>query len=252
VFFQTLHGVAAGVEVCVLARCDDVRPIVTSLALGAGAGLAASLYASREGVTYGQAGLVNAGSAYGFWHGLALALMTGTEDPQGVAGAALAGQLAGTGVGALLWEPLDHPDFDDVAFVGAAALGITYLSASVVLGDRESSDTTRWLGILLTTDAATLAGGYVASEMPMRWGRSMITASGAVVGGLVGMGVDVIVQGDEVRPAPLWTLTAMGALGGIAAATYLTQEWDSEDVVALPLLLAPTDGGAVATAALAW
>ena len=44
----------------------------------------------------------------------------------------------------------------------------------------------------------------------------------------------------------------MGALGGIAAATYLTQEWDSEDVVALPLLLAPTDGGAVATAALAW
>ena len=99
----------AGVDVCLMTGCDTARETVGFLMLGTAIGFGGSLLASRDGVTPGTTALVNSGTTYGALNGGLLAAALDADADDEVGAALLAGQLVGTGVGALLASRFSPP-----------------------------------------------------------------------------------------------------------------------------------------------
>ncbi|MBI3178231.1 MAG: hypothetical protein HYZ27_01135 [Deltaproteobacteria bacterium] len=252
--FQFIHGVAVGGELCVLAECADARATVVALILGGGAGLGGSLLATRNGIRPGESALIISGTGWGFWNALALLSATAPDTISGksITGTLLGGQLAGMALGVALYEPLGRPTAGDVTLATTSGTWASLLTLFVHgINEFDTDRETLWWSLLLSTDAGLVGGGVLATRYPMSRGRVLVINAGGLLGALLGLGADVIVQGDDIDGRPVFAAMLVGSVAGLAAGTYLSRDWDVPDApVALQVL--PTPGGAMASLRLDW
>jgi hypothetical protein len=226
VFWQTLHGVLLGVELCVLLECDDIRLGIGSMVAGGAGGLTLSLMATPNDITSGHAHLINSATMWGIWNALALNIIVedwGSEKmPVAVM---MGGQLAGLGSGIALWDKV-KPTAGDIALVNSAGVWSGILSAFAVNTLQLDLNSREWFTTLLaSTDVGGMAGGWYSTIEPMGAGRVFIINASGVVGTLFGFGVAVIIQGEEVTDSLMSGAGMLGALAGLGAGWYFTSDW---------------------------
>jgi hypothetical protein len=69
--------------------------------------------------------------------------------------------------------------------------------------------------------------------------------AGGILGMLGGMGVMVLLEGDQVDSEPFFASAIVGTAAGLGISTYLTRNWDIPEVPG-ELAMVPTDGGVMA------
>lgn len=249
---QTIHGVGLGLELCLLAECDDSRAVGASMIAGGGVGLGLSLLLTGDGITPGHAAMLNAGTAWGAASGFFLsgAINPTSDEARVIPASMIAGQLAGMGLGHLIWRGT-HASAGDVAIATSGGLWLDFVTLMVTLA--ADIDTEPTFGALLASTVVGLgAGALIADQYPMSRGRVLVIDGGAAVGALVGVGAGLIIQSDE--EAPYFLLPAIGAVGGLALTTYLTRNWDrsDNDLPQVAFGLSPWQGGGMFSGSLTW
>ncbi len=246
VIFQTLHGIGVGMEICIIAGCDDPRPVFAALTGGAAVGLAGSLYFSRNGITAGQASTYNSGTVWGLWNGLALSNALELEG-KAITGSMLAGQAVGLGGAALAWH-LFEPTAGTVSLVNSGQIWATVITTLVhgTTGFKAESPLL-WGSLIAASNAGLVAGALLSQEFPMSRGRALVIDSGGVLGALVGFSAYVLIAGNDNLnngEAAMGSGLA-GTVLGLGAATYFSRNWDDADDTSAQLFINPTDGGAI-------
>lgn len=246
--FQTLHGIGLGLETCLAFDCDDVRASVAVVSVTGGLGLGLSLGLTGGGVEPGYALLLNSGTLWGFWNGLALyGVAEGLDDAErrDWVPAAGVGQAIGLGGGLLLWQ-LTRPRAGQVSMANsvgmwAGVIGLLSMGAA----DFDLPERTGFLVLALASDFGLLGGAILADFVTMPRGRALVIDAGGIVGMLGGMGVAVLAGGDDVRPAGFFLPALLGTLTGLSLTTFFTRGW-SDDQAGAPDVragLVPVEGG---------
>ena len=252
---QTIHGVGLGLELCLLAECDDSRAVGASMIAGGGVGLGLSLLLTGDGITPGHAAMLNAGTAWGAASGFFLsgAINPSSGEARVIPATMIAGQLAGMGLGHLIWRGT-HASAGDVAIATSGGLWLDFVTLMVVGAtfDGDLEPEAAFGALLASTVVGLGAGALIADQYPMSRGRVLVIDGGAAVGALVGVGAGLIIQADDT--APYFLLPAIGAVGGLALTTYLTRNWDrsDNDLPQVAFGLSPWQGGGMFSGSLTW
>jgi hypothetical protein len=251
VFFQTVHGIALGAEVCAMAKCSSSQPWVLSMMLGAGAGFGASWYFSRDGVTPGLSRALTDGVLWGAANGIGLAVaLDATEHASGTAAFLAGGQLVGLGLGGLAYHALE-PSAGQVALTSSGGLWSLVATAELVGAFEPSLGRHGWAWLLIGTgNAGVLGGALLARSVPMSTSRVLLIDAGGLLGTLSGLGFSVLAQGDDIHAAPTLIPGVLGTLTGLGVAYYLTRDWDAgqpREGAQLHLGVTPVPNGALAS-----
>ncbi|MBA2662792.1 MAG: hypothetical protein H0U74_10885 [Bradymonadaceae bacterium] len=241
--FQTIHGIIVGGELCYLLDCDDARPIVAGLALGAATGLGLSLLLTQDGLTAGHASLLNSATTWGFWSGLTLGYALDLPSGDAYVTSMLIGQLGGLGTGALLWSAFE-PTVGTVAVANSGGIWTT-LATFFLLGvfQLDVSDRVVVGSLFAASHIGLVSGALFASRYPISRSRMLLIDAGGILGMLLSTSTIAIIGGD-VDSRPVFAAALVGMLGGLGAATYFTRAWDLEQTGA-QLFILPTDEGAI-------
>ncbi len=223
--WQTLHGVLLGMEACAVLECNDLRSGAAATMVGGGAGLGLALWATGDGITPGRAHLLNSATGWGLWNALALGIVFEVDEPKAGAGLLMAGQLGGLGAAAALW-PQFKPQAGDVGLINTGGIwsaGLTGMTLGALEAQRAARET---FGLLwATTNLGGAAGAALAQAYPMGRGRVLVLNAGGLVGALTGVGLALLIGGDDA-PAPAYYGAGIaGALAGLALSAWLTQDW---------------------------
>jgi hypothetical protein len=227
VFWQTLHGVLLGAEFCALLECDDIRLGIGSMLAGGVGGLTLSLMGTPNDITSGHAHLINSSTMWGMWNALAMNFIIDDWGNEKMPIAVMmGGQLSGLGAGVALWDRL-KPTAGDIALVNSSGIWSGILSAFAVNTLQLDLSTREWFTTLLaSTDLGGMAGGWFSTIEPMGAGRVFIINAGGVVGMLLGFGVAVIIQGEDVTDTMMSGSGLVGILAGLGAGWYFTSDWE--------------------------
>jgi len=246
VSFQTFAGIGFGLELCIALECEDGRAVAALLGLSGGAALTASLLTTRNGVTHGQALLVNSATSWGIWNGLALAGIADVDDSTAVGGLMAGGHLIGVGTGIAMAKLLD-PNSGDVSLANSTGIWsgvlVFFINAGV---DFDTGRTGTFGSVLLASDLGLLGGAILATTDTFRMSRAraLVIDSGGIVGGLFGMGFNILIEGEVRDEGRFFGLAILGTLTGLTVTTLLTQGWDAPDVPA-QVAFSPVKGGGV-------
>lgn len=256
VFFQTLHGIALGAEVCAMAKCDSSQPWVLSMMLGGGAGFGLSWYFSHDGITPGLSRALTDGVLWGAANGIGLAIATEAAEHASATGAFLAGgQLVGLGLAGLAYAELE-PSAGQVSLTSSGGLWSIAAFGQLIAAFDPHYDPKTWAWLLIGTgNAGVLAGALLAHSVPMSTSRVLLIDAGGLLGTLTGLGVAVLAQGDHLHAAGTFIPGVIGTLTGLGVAYYLTRDWDADELASdtqLHLGLSPVRGGGVASVSGYW
>ncbi len=245
-FFQTAHGIVLGAELCAMIECDSEQAVVAALGAGGALGLTLSLVPTQDGITPGHSLLLNSGTAWGFGNGL-LAGIALDIDGSEYAGLLAGSQLAGLGVGALIWD-IARPTDGEVAMANSGGLWTGFLTFLVhAANDFDAEDSTIAWSVLLLSDLGIVGGAALSQRYPMSRGRTFVIDSGGILGFLVGIGTYIFIEPDVTSPTAFSVMGILGTVTGLGTATYLTRNWDVEasDDFSANWGVSPTDGGAL-------
>ncbi len=247
-FWQTLNGIGAGVEACILAKCSSVQSTAAWVLLGGGLGAGLTLWATRNGITPGQALALDAGTAWGFWNAAALTALWSPTDPSSVAGRYLLGQGIGLGAGALAWHVFRFTA-GDVSLMDSGGIWTGVVAAMLMGAFAPDEMSHHFFGVtLVASDAGLLGGALLSRVYPMSRGRSIMIDAGGLLGGLFGFGLYAIFAGDAGGSSKGALLSgATGTVVGLAGAAYFSRGWDAPKLP-VQVGLAPTRGGAMVLA----
>jgi hypothetical protein len=256
VFFQTLHGIALGAEVCAMAKCDSSQPWVLSMMLGGGSGFGLSWYFSKRGITPGLSRALTDGVLWGAANGIGLALASDATEHASGTGAFLAGgQLVGLGLAGLAYAELE-PTAGQVSLTASGGLWSLAVFSQLFGAFEEHYGRHTWAWLLLGTgNAGVLAGALLAHSVPMTTSRVLLIDAGGLLGTLTGLGLAVLAQGDHLQATATLVPGLFGTVTGLGVAYYLTRDWDADELAGttqLHLSLAPVRGGGVASVSGYW
>jgi hypothetical protein len=232
--FQAFHGAALGAELCVLAGCNEgtaaarARALTASALAGAGVGIGTSLLATRNGILSGHAVALNSGVMWGAWYGLltnsATAYLSSSEVQRGV-GIMVAGQLAGMGLGAGLYQLLE-PTQGDVALTNSFGLwGAAFTVGAFGLYNDFTHPWALSGALMASSTLAAVGGGLLANFEPMSRKRVWVINASGLLGSLAGVGIGYLVSGGT-SSAPVYAGSAMlGAAAGLGMGAWLTDGW---------------------------
>ncbi|WP_163989632.1 hypothetical protein [Pyxidicoccus caerfyrddinensis] len=242
---QTLHGAAQGILLCAIAECGNQGYAAASL-VGAGAGAAATLLLAREdGVTSGQAAVINSGTIWGFWFGVSSLAALDLHGDDALA-AAMLGGASFTGLGILLATTV-RPTSGQVSMANSGGLWAGVVMA-LLLATSDSDDSQKFFAVELGATAVGIASfAVVSTQVPVSRGRMLIIDAGGILGGLLGATATFVAAGDDAEDSIL-VGSAAGVLGGLGLAAYLSRDFDVRDApqaVLTPALLG-RDGAGVA------
>lgn len=237
---QALHGGVQGFLVCGLLRCDAVPHLSVSL-LGVGTGALGSWLLSNQGLTPGQAQVINAGSFWGTWYGLAGSRVLALPTDRGIA-LTMGGALGMTGVG-LLFAHYGRPLSGQVSMANSGGLWGGLLSAAFlgVLFPNERSESFLFMN-LLATSAGLTSLGILSVFHPVSRGRMLLIDLGGLVGGLVGFFGPILLGANQLQPVLL--SAGVGMAVGLTGATLLTRGVDAPEAPAVTLAPTALPGGA--------
>lgn len=238
--FQSLHGVALGIEACIALECDSGGAFLgIALAGGAAGGL---ISVNLRDLTPGQRALLNSGTAWGAANATLLLI---AKDPHEASAAALtliAGQGAGLLGGALLFNL--HPTAGQVALANSGGewsgvlTGLTFAAL-----DSHASNQDRAVTAMVAIDAGIAAGAYLASRWPwVSRAQTLVIDAGGIVGTIGGGGIGVLISGnagDRTTPG----IAAVGAVIGLGAAAYFTRDWNDDAASSVHAYVAPPEHG---------
>lgn len=238
---QTAHGIGLGLEICLLAKCEDVRAFGATMILGGASGLTASLFLSGNGITPGHASALNSGVIWGLAEALFITGIIGPTDSQSIVVGPLIGQLVGLGAGELLWQTT-HPSAGDVSLASSGGLWASLLAMNVALAVSDKEEVI--FGTMLAASSVGLvAGALTANAFPMSRGRVLVIDGSAALGGLLGLGLAFTIQGQELQRGPLFLLIDVGILSGLALSTFFTRDWDAPDLPPVTMGIMPLPNG---------
>jgi len=249
--FQSLNGLALGIELCIALDCDSGQAYLGTALAGTAVGAIASV--SLRDLTSGQRALLNSGTAWGAVNaGLLLIATNNDHDEKTISGGLIAGQLGGLGLGAGLFAL--HPTAGQVALANSGGEWVGVLTELVIAasGARPDNHEHAYLA-LLAIDAGIAGGGYLASRWPVvSRAQTLVIDAGGIVGTVGGGGIGILISGresDRATPA----LAAVGALVGLGAAAYLTRDWHRDAGSVHAYAMPPAHGrGALAGIGFAW
>ena len=223
--FQTINGLSAAGELCIIAECQDSRLIIGGLAAGAGAGLGLSLWATRNGITPGHALALNSGTFWGFTNGLFLDLALPEDgfDSKRLPTLMVGGQIAGLLAGQLAYNEL-QPTAGDVALMNTTGFwsGVIMLLINGVLEPQEIQPV--GLSTLLAIDAGLVGGALLSKYAPMSRGRAFVIDAGGIVGTLTGVGAYLFFTDGVGEPRGGFTSAIVGA-GAVRLMQLRHQGW---------------------------
>ena len=224
--FQTVHGIAIGVEVCIVVECDSPEAGFGLALLGGGAGALASLQLMKS-VTSGQRALLNSGTIWGAFNALMAIIATDPED-ETIALGMLAGQGAGLLAGGLLMSR--RPTAGQVGLASSGAQWAAVLMGLTLAAVSDPGEKEIALSLLVAADAGLGIGAYLARLRPdVSRGQTFVIDASGIVGGIAGGGLGVLLTGNT-DDRTTYALAALGVGVGLGAAAYFTRNWgDSDD-----------------------
>jgi hypothetical protein len=236
--WSTLYGLWLGIAVPAAFGADDSEAYGAGILLGAPAGLLAARAVTRSrDITEGQTRAITWGGTWGTWQGLGWAhvLDLGTETvcEQGfcyetgdATEAQFASMIAGGLVGVVTGAILSRRDIPTGLAAGAhyGSLWGTWLGvAGAYLADLEGDDV--MASTLLVGNAGLIGGAYLANRHDLSRNRLRLISLGGLLGGLAGLGVDLLVQPDDDKVLLGIPLFLSGA--GLVTATHMTRDYDA-------------------------
>ena len=243
--WSTLYGLWLGVAIPGAFGADDSEPYGLGLLLGGPAGFVAGRALSRSGkLTVGQARAITLGGTWGTWQGLGwtevLDLGTDTlcdttpygeycrdseDDTEEKFAGMIVGGVVGIAVGSVLARGTVSPGVATATNFGAL-WGTWFGVAGGVLADLEDD---KLLGAALLGGNAGLVSMAVLSPFwNVSRSRARLVSIAGVIGGLSGLGIDLLAQPDGEKVAigiPLATSVA-----GLAFGIGMTRDMDEPDV----------------------
>ncbi|MDZ7778777.1 MAG: hypothetical protein U5R14_02430 [Gemmatimonadota bacterium] len=235
--WSTLYGLWLGVAVPTALGATDSEAYGAGILLGAPAGfLVARAHTRSRELSEGQTRAITWGGTWGTWQGLGWASVLDlgqeqvcerdfcyeTGDPTE---ARFASMIAGGLAGGLTGGWLSRRDIDAGVASGAhyGSLWGSWLGvAGGVLGDLENDDL--MAATLLAGNAGLVGGAHLAGRHGLSRNRVRLISLGGLLGGLAGVGVDLLVQPDDEKVVIGIPLVLSGA--GLTAATYMTRDED--------------------------
>ena len=247
VLWSSLYGIWLGLAGDVLTATHDVQSAVVLPIVGMGLGLGASLaITSYHPVTTGQAWTIISGLDYGSLNGALWGGGLGLSA-KGVVGLSLATSVVATPV-AVFVADAQRPKAGDVELVRSSLLwGTTAgLLGAVALAPNSSAQGV-WLTGALAMDLSLAAGIGLANSFDLSRNRVLIIDAGAIGGGLVGLGVALLAEGNKVGGRAAAGGALVGLVAGIVIAALATRNLDTAETQArapaYPALFArDTDG----------
>jgi len=241
----TLYGAWLGVAVPLILDADGPEAYGIGLLAGGPAGFfAARAYTGQRMVTSGQARAITWGGTYGTWQGIALVELldlgqeTETFCPTGepcydveyndnteeiIAGAVVGG-LAGIATGALLArKPISAGTAATVSL--SSMWGTGYGASLAYLLDAEGDGVL--LAAMLGGNAALVASAFGQRSWQLTESRARLISLAGIVGGLAGVGVDLIASVDDDRAAVL--IPTLGATAGLTFGVLATRSREPSD-----------------------
>ncbi len=234
--WATTFGLWLGVAVPAAFGANESPPYGVGLLLGGPAGLLAGRSLARSALSPGQTRAITFGGTWGTWQGFGVAEVldlgedlvcdldlcyadSGTEERFA---AMIVGGVAGVVAGSLIArKPVSH------AVATAAnhgALWGTWLGfASAILSDLEGDD--ELLVTLVAGNAGLALGAWAADRSGWSRNRIRMVSVGGVIGGLGGLGIDLIVQGESEKTAV--GIALAGSLTGLVVGAVATGGMDS-------------------------
>lgn len=237
--WATTFGAWLGVAIPGALGADDPGPYGAGLLVGGPAGfLGGRALARSRPLSQGQVRAITFGSFWGTWQGYGLMEVLDwgeeehcdldycyTDGPDGsdVFKAFVVGGLAGTVTGALLArKPIPRGVATAVNF--GALWGTWFGFAGGVLADLEG-DQLLTSG-LLAGDAGLLATALLAPGWEISRNRVRLISIAGVLGGLVGAGLDLLIQPDDEKVA--MGIPLAGSIAGLAIGAGYTSGMDRQ------------------------
>ena len=233
--WSTLYGLwLGGIALPILADVDGPETAGVGLLLGGPIGFFAGRTLARSRpLTSGQARAITWGGTWGTWQGIGWALASDfgadeicdidfcyqtDEDAQYVIGAAIAGGLAGIATGTLLSR---RPISDGLATtINFGSLWGTWFGfAGSFLADLD--DDALLAGTLLGGNAGLVSAALLGRSWNLSRSRARLISIAGVVGGLGGLGLDLLIQPDDDKVAVLIPL--LGSVVGLGVGAARTR-----------------------------
>jgi hypothetical protein len=238
--FQSLNGIALGIEGCLALECDSGSAYLGVALVGGAIGAWASL--SLHDLTSGERALLNSGTAWGAVNASLVLTMLDSPDAPEAALTLIAGQSGGLLAGASLFSL--RPTAGQVALANSGGEWVGVLTELVIAasGAHLSNDVHAFTA-LVAIDAGIAAGAYLSS----RWrgisrAQTLVIDAGGIVGGVGGGGIGILISGDaDARATPAFA--AVGAVIGLGAAAYFTRDWSEGSASSVHAYLAPPERG---------
>jgi hypothetical protein len=248
--FATLFGTWAGIGTGVVADWEDPKAYVAAALVGGGGGLALAVLGTRgRAMPEGRAQAIESAAIWGSFNGGMFAALSDTTSTRDVVGATL-----GTGALALAattWATAGRsPSSGDVAVTNSGGIwGFATGGATLLLlADEEPSTTVVQAWLLGAADAGLVTMALLSRNIEISRGRSLLIDAGGLLGALAGVAIPVFAESDNRRVYGGAGLAGMA--GGLAAATWLTRDWDRDDerasasgASAVPFLARSLEGG---------
>lgn len=231
--FGATYGAWLGVAVPLALGSDDPEAYGVGLLVGAPLGILASrAYMNANPVSEGQARAISWGGLWGTWQGFGWAEVldigegefcdefgcySSGDSGEEIVASMVIGGLAGITTGALLAR---NPIRSGVASgaQGGSIWGTIYGTMLTGMVDNESGGDGLLTVALLSGNLGLLVGAGLASEYDLSRSDVRIINLGALVGGLAGLGLDLLIQPDH-ESAAIGLPLATSVIGlGIGAA----------------------------------
>ncbi|RKH09358.1 hypothetical protein D7X74_29745 [Corallococcus sp. CA047B] len=231
---QTVHGITQGILLCEIAGCDDSRAYVAVSLLGGGAGAAAALLLTQNGLTPGQAAAINSGTVWGFGYGLS-SIGSFDLDGDNAIASVMVGAVGFTGLGVLIAQ-FAQPTAGQVSLANSGGLWAGVV-AGLLLATQDSNETQAFFAIEQgVVGAGLLTFALISRNLDVSRGRMLLIDSGGILGGLTGLSALFLLLGDDADSDVYLVGTAAGAVAGLAATTFLTRNFDVPDAPAVSIV----------------
>jgi len=209
--WSSIYGAWLGVAIPAWLGVDEPAPYGVGLLLGGPAGyIAGGALANSLSLTEGHARAVTLGGTWGTWQGFGWAqvLNLGGQDicfqnqcfaddapsDEAVFGTMILGGLTGIAAGALLSRRPISPSVASAATYGALWGTWFGVASSILMGFDDGDDALA--SALIGGDAGLLSMALLAPGWDLTRNRARLVSIAGVIGGLGGLGIDLLIQPD--------------------------------------------------------
>ncbi len=242
--FSTLYGAWLGVAVPAALGANEPEPFGAGLLVGAPLGFFGSkAFVGKFPMSSGQATLTGFGARWGTWQGIGWreVFNIGTrtqetcypndgcytweeESEEAPFTAAIVGGVTGLISTAIIAQKINPAHGSATMVEHGAWWGVWYgLAGGIVANADEDDATLTWA--LVGGNVGLVASALATRTWKMGAGRTRIISAAGLAGGVVGLGLDLVMDVDDEETAVL--IPAITSVLGLVAGGFMTQGFDS-------------------------